>query len=80
MENMIIFIFLHGIKFRMIFINQFFPEHRNVHCFPDIVTTEIGNYDFNNNERNGILLCVRNDVEKLYSFQEIKHSKKNYKK
>lgn len=48
-----------------------FPEHRNVHCFPDIVTTEIGNYDFNNNERNGILLCVRNDVEKLYSFQEI---------
>lgn len=24
MENMIIFIFLHGIKFRMIFINQFF--------------------------------------------------------
>lgn len=47
-----------------------FPEHRNVHCFPDIVTTEIGNYDFNNNERNGILLCVRNDVEKLYSFQE----------
>lgn len=57
-----------------------FPEHRNVHCFPDIVTTEIGNYDFNNNERNGILLCVRNDVEKLYSFQEISLFKEKLQK
>ncbi len=57
-----------------------FPEHRNVHCFPDIVTTEIGNYDFNNNERNGILLCVRNDVEKLYSFQEINLFKEKLQK
>lgn len=57
-----------------------FPEHRNVHCFPDIVTTEIGNYDFKNNERNGILLCVRNDVEKLYSFQEISLFKEKLQK
>lgn len=57
-----------------------FPEHRNVHCFPDIVTTEISNYDFNNNERNGILLCVRNDVEKLYSFQEISLFKEKLQK
>ena len=57
-----------------------FPEHRNVHCFPDIVTTEIGNYDFNNNERNGILLCVRNYVEKLYSFQEISLFKEKLQK
>lgn len=57
-----------------------FPEHRNVHCFPDIVTTEIGNYDFNNNERNVILLCVRNDVEKLYSFQEISLFKEKLQK
>lgn len=57
-----------------------FPEHRNVHCFPDIVTTEIGNYDFNNNERNGILLCVRNDLEKLYSFQEISLFKEKLQK
>lgn len=57
-----------------------FPEHRNVHCFPDIVTTEIGNYDFNNNERNGILLCVRNDVEKLYLFQEISLFKEKLQK
>ena len=57
-----------------------FPEHRNDHCFPDIVTTEIGNYDFNNNERNGILLCVRNDVEKLYSFQEISLFKEKLQK
>lgn len=57
-----------------------FPEHRNVHCFPDIVTTEIGNYDFNNNERNGCLLCVRNDVEKLYSFQEISLFKEKLQK
>lgn len=57
-----------------------FPEHRNVHCFLDIVTTEIGNYDFNNNERNGILLCVRNDVEKLYSFQEISLFKEKLQK
>lgn len=57
-----------------------FPEHRNVHCFPDIVTTEIGNYDLTNNERNGILLCVRNDVEKLYSFQEISLFKEKLQK
>lgn len=57
-----------------------FPEHRNVHCFPDIVTTEIGNYDFNNNERNGILLYVRNDIEKLYSFQEISLFKEKLQK
>lgn len=57
-----------------------FPEHRNVYCFPDIVTTEIGNYDFNNNERNGILLCVRNDAEKLYSFQEISLFKEKLQK
>ena len=57
-----------------------FPEYRNVHCFPDIVTPEIGNYVFNNNERNGILLCVRNDVEKLYSFQEISLFKEKLQK
>lgn len=80
MENMIIFIFLHGIKFRMIFINQFFLSIGTSIVFLYIVTTEIGNYDFNNNERNGILLCVRNDVEKLYSFQEISLFKEKLQK
>lgn len=38
--------------------------------FPDIVTTMIGKYTFNN-ERKGILFCCRDDGEKLYSDAEI---------
>lgn len=32
--------------------------------FPDIVTTMIGKFEYNN-ERNGILLCLRNDKESI---------------
>lgn len=37
---------------------------------PDIVTTMIGKYDFNEN-RSGILLCKRNDKESKFSADEV---------
>lgn len=48
---------------------EMFP-HLMVECYPDIVTTLIGQYQFNF-ERNGILFCIRNDSEKYYSDSEI---------
>lgn len=42
----------------------------NVRLFPDIVTSLIGKYKFNNN-RCGISLCRRNDGEKYYSEEEL---------
>lgn len=41
-----------------------------VKCYPDIVTTLIGTKHFST-ERKGILLCCRDDSEKLYSESEI---------
>ena len=38
--------------------------------FPDIVTTLIGNYTFDN-DRDGVLFCCRDDGEKYYSDEEI---------
>ena len=57
---------------------EMFP-HINVMKYPDIVTTMIGNYSFDN-ERNGILLCCRDDVERFYSEDEIKYLEENCKK
>lgn len=41
-----------------------------VKCYPDIVTTLIGTKHFTS-ERKGILMCCRDDSEKLYSEAEI---------
>lgn len=49
--------------------NQMFPDIP-VMQFPDIVTTLIGNYNFNYN-REGIMFCCRDDSEKFYSDEEI---------
>ena len=48
---------------------EMFP-HLMVECYPDIVTTLIGQYEFDF-ERNGVLFCIRNDSEKYYSDSEI---------
>lgn len=48
---------------------EMFPDIP-VRQFPDIVTTLIGNYSFNN-ERDGVLLCCRDDGEKFYSDEEL---------
>lgn len=45
-----------------------FPSIR-VMLFPDIVTTLIGNLNFNEN-RNGIIICRRNDLEQFYSDEQ----------
>lgn len=44
--------------------------HINVHLCPDVVTSLIGSYSFSF-EREGILLCTRNDGEKLYTYEAI---------
>lgn len=39
---------------------------------PDVVTSLIGNAEFQypNSTRKGVMLCVRNDGEKLYSDEQ----------
>ena len=41
-----------------------------VDCYPDIVTSQIGKYDFNS-KREGILFCMRNDAEQYYERSEV---------
>ena len=51
-----------------------------VECYPDIVTTLIGDFEYNHpSERNGVLLCVRNDGEKLYGNDVIESLAKKIK-
>ena len=62
---------------------KMFP-HIKVLLYPDIVTTLIGKYNYNNsNDREGILFCCRDDEEKFYTDDEIKELldklKKKYK-
>lgn len=45
--------------------------------FPDIVTSLIGKYQFEN-KREGVLFCIRNDVESLYSKEQIKALKNRF--
>ncbi|MBR1376800.1 MAG: polysaccharide pyruvyl transferase family protein [Bacilli bacterium] len=52
---------------------EMFPDIE-IKAFPDIVTTMIGNYSFNN-DRNGVLICVRNDIEKYYTDSDIENLK-----
>lgn len=42
----------------------------DVRLYPDVVTSLIGEYCFSN-ARDGLLLCARNDGEKLYSYADI---------
>jgi exopolysaccharide biosynthesis predicted pyruvyltransferase EpsI len=50
---------------------QLFPKVQ-LHLMPDVVTTLIGNTDFQfEKKRDGILFCVRDDVERHYSQAEI---------
>lgn len=48
---------------------ELFP-HLDVRLYPDVVTTLIGSYCFGG-KREGILLCARDDFEKLYDYDEI---------
>ena len=52
-----------------------FPDIE-VQQYPDIVTTLIGNYNYQY-DRKGILFCIRNDSEKYYSDEEIAKLKQN---
>ena len=49
---------------------EIFPDTK-IHNFPDIVTSRIGKYTFEN-DRSGILFCMRNDIEQHYEDFEIK--------
>ena len=48
---------------------EMFPD-LHIRLYPDIVTTLIGQYKYEN-ERNGILFCCRDDSEKYYSDKDI---------
>lgn len=45
---------------------KYYNKNR-VLLYPDIVTSLIGNFGQYNENKDGILLCLRNDAEKLYS-------------
>lgn len=49
--------------------NEMFPNIPKL-CFPDIVTTLIGSHK-NNQNRDGIIFCLRDDGEKYYSDVEL---------
>lgn len=53
---------------------EMFPDIP-VEAYPDIVTTLIGQYSFNES-RKGVLLCMRNDTEKYYSEETINELRK----
>lgn len=40
--------------------------------YPDIVTSLIGYYNNNSNNRDGVLFCIRNDVEAFYDSSRVK--------
>lgn len=40
--------------------------------FPDIVTTMIGNFGGQMRKKEGVLLCIRNDIESFYSENQIR--------
>lgn len=49
-----------------------FPNIKLI-LMPDVVTSLIGNsyFQYPNSKRNGVMLCVRNDLEKFYSSEQI---------
>ncbi len=45
-------------------------KNTKLYLYPDIVTSEIGNHDFNH-KRDGILFCMRNDSEQYFTKKDI---------
>ncbi len=58
---------------------EWFPNIE-MKLLPDVVTSLIGNpaYQFPGIERDGILLCMRDDLEKLYTNEQIEVLKKQF--
>lgn len=48
-----------------------FTNEKQIACFPDIVTSLIGQIDVPHTKRDGALLCIRNDGEKFYQDNEL---------
>lgn len=59
---------------------ELFPKVK-LKLMPDVVTSLIGNQNFqyNNTKRDGVMVCVRNDGEKLYTEEEIDSLKSRFK-
>lgn len=62
------------------YAEDLFPNVK-LKLMPDVVTSLIGDKDFmyNDYNRNGIMLCVRNDREKLYTSEQIDNFKIRFK-
>lgn len=71
-------LFLARDKVSFKYASDMFPNLK-LDCFPDIVTTLIGT-EQNNVHREGILLCVRNDYEQLYSKDSIQKLRERLEK
>lgn len=54
---------------------QLFPNVK-MELFPDIVTTKIGKKEYSAHKRSGITLCIRNDGEKYFSYQQMEALRK----
>lgn len=64
-------LFLARDEFSYQIATEMFPNIK-VELYPDIVTTLIGKFSFNN-LRKGVFLCTRNDTEKFYTDIEIEN-------
>lgn len=67
-------------KVSLQYAEELFPKINN-RLLPDVVTSLIGNEKFqiSTSNRNGVLLCVRNDGEKLYNTSQIDALKDKFK-
>lgn len=52
-------------------IKRYFPKLKNVHYFPDMVTY-LNESNKEDSKRNGVLLCLRKDLEKSVDNQKLK--------
>ena len=59
------------------YAHEFFGK-TNIKLYPDIVTSQIGTMHWEL-PREGVLICVRNDGEKLYTDQQIKELRAKFK-
>ena len=69
-------LFLSRDKTSDLYAHEFFGK-TNIKLYPDIVTSQIGTMHWDL-KRMGVLICVRNDGEKLYTNDQIKQLKKKF--
>ena len=59
------------------YANELFTECSRL-CRPDVVTSLIGDFQYNVERRDGILFCIRHDGEKYYTEEQIEGLKRRF--